>query len=145
VFGHEPFAVGGNLGIHQWLFEAVGGFDTALRRCEDVDFSWKAASLGHPVHFEPAALVHYRLRSAWAATASQGFSDGYAVPLLWRRWRGLGMERDALKQVLIVYDQLLKQVPEMLWRREWRFGWAYEGGCRLGRVAGSLRHRSLYL
>lgn len=50
----------GNLVVRADVFRAVGGFDTTLEACEDVDFCQKLTGAGHVLRCEPAMRsVHY--------------------------------------------------------------------------------------
>ncbi|GAA1587158.1 hypothetical protein GCM10009692_28310 [Leucobacter aridicollis] len=61
-FGHLPFAPSGNLGARRAALDLLEGFDESLERCEDVDFSWRAAYAGLTVGFAAGALLHVRRR-----------------------------------------------------------------------------------
>ncbi|WP_460795359.1 glycosyltransferase family 2 protein [Nocardioides pacificus] len=81
------YAGAGNLGIRREVFLAVGGFDESLAHLEDVDFSWRVQHTGHALYYEPAAVVHVRLRATFATQFRQGRDYGRAWALLERRWR----------------------------------------------------------
>jgi hypothetical protein len=52
-----PWASGSCLAVPRTVFEALGGFDSALAsRCADVDLSWRARAAGIPVRICPRAL-----------------------------------------------------------------------------------------
>ncbi|MET9327618.1 mycofactocin biosynthesis glycosyltransferase MftF [Tsukamurella sp. NPDC003166] len=53
--------------VRRKAFEAVGGFDEALRVAEDVDLCWRLADAGWTVRYEPAARVAHDHRTTVAA------------------------------------------------------------------------------
>lgn len=54
----------GNVSIKKAFFQATGGFDTAFRRAEDVEFAFRAERLGATFTFNPDAKgYHYAERS----------------------------------------------------------------------------------
>lgn len=50
--------------LHRAVVDAVGGFDTGLRACEDYDYWLRAQCLGHAPRYSPAGLVYYRKHAA---------------------------------------------------------------------------------
>jgi mycofactocin system glycosyltransferase len=61
---------------------AIGGFDETLRTGEDVDMVWRLIDAGHRCRYEPAAIVHHRPRSSFAAWTRQRLDYGRsAAPL----------------------------------------------------------------
>ncbi|MBK8957102.1 MAG: glycosyltransferase [Proteobacteria bacterium] len=50
--------------LHRAVVDAVGGFDTELRACEDYDYWLRALCLGHAPRYSPAGLVYYRKHAA---------------------------------------------------------------------------------
>lgn len=57
---------------------SVGGFDVALRFGEDVDLWWRLVEAGWRLRYEPAVIVHHRVRStareAWRQRVGYGGS-----------------------------------------------------------------------
>ena len=89
-----PYLVTANLVVRRSAFQAVGGFDAALRCGEDVDLSWRLHAAGYRLTYQPAAHVHHRHRGnpeAFARTRVRYAASEAA--LLWRhpangRWLG---------------------------------------------------------
>ena len=99
-----PYLVTANLVVRRSAFEAVGGFDPALRCGEDVDLCWRLQSAGHRLVYQPASRVRHRhrgdprafvrTRAAYAASEASllrrhphngrwlGFSAGMGAALL---------------------------------------------------------------
>lgn len=67
---------------------AIGGFDETLRTGEDVDMVWRLVDAGHRCRYEPAAVVHHRSRSSFAAWARQRVSYGRSAASLERKHPG---------------------------------------------------------
>lgn len=88
VLTHAPFcafAGGATLGLHRAVFDAVGGFDTAMMCFEDVDFCIRAHQCGFTLQYAPDAIYNYRFRSSPDGIRRQ--SDAYARARLQLRKR----------------------------------------------------------
>jgi GT2 family glycosyltransferase len=99
-----PYIGSGNLTIRREAFEAVGGFDEELIRCEDVAFSWSLIVAGYRLGYAHDAAVTYRHRSGVPAMLRQHFGYGrglgqvlvkYGVPVdgVWTEPSGLSFVR----------------------------------------------------
>jgi glycosyltransferase involved in cell wall biosynthesis len=144
-YGYMRYASGGNLGMWREVFEGLAGFDETLRRAEDIDFSWRAAYMGIPVHFEPRAVIHQQLRTSARDLMATAFRGGMAEPGLYRRHRRRGMAQQPLSEVLELYGWIVRVAPAVLTGRRNRYPWASNAGRRIGRIVGSVRHRVVYL
>ncbi len=68
--------------VRRTVFDAVGGFDEALRYGEDVDLVWRLDAAGWRCRYEPASVVEHEPRPSWAAMGRQRFAYGSsAAPL----------------------------------------------------------------
>jgi GT2 family glycosyltransferase len=56
-FWHEQSVFGGSLAVSAAAWRRLGGFDPALRCCEDTDLAWRAAGAGLRVGVAPAAIT----------------------------------------------------------------------------------------
>ena len=75
-------------------FDAVGGFDEALRLGEDVDLVWRLDEAGWSCRYEPAAQVWHRPRATWRARLAQHRTYGTsAAPLALRHPQALAPMR----------------------------------------------------
>jgi glycosyltransferase involved in cell wall biosynthesis len=144
-YGFGPYAAGGNIAMWREVFDALGGFDEALRRAEDIDFGWRAADLGIVVHYEPRAVLYHRMRPTAPSAFRSAVRGGISEPGLYRRHRARGMPRAERGEVVVQWRWLWRRIPQVLSGRCDRHQWAHHAGKRLGRVLGSVRHRSLYL
>jgi GT2 family glycosyltransferase len=71
-----PYVVSANMAIRRGIFEAVGGFDVTLVRCEDIALSWALLGAGVRLVYEPDAVVHYRHRKGVRALVRQHYLYG---------------------------------------------------------------------
>jgi len=67
TFQGVPYLLSCNMAIRRDAFDAVGGFDIDLVRCEDIAISWALLRAGHVVGYVNDAVVQYRHRPGlWA-------------------------------------------------------------------------------
>ncbi|TFE70820.1 glycosyltransferase [Methylacidiphilum caldifontis] len=59
---HAEHIPGCNMAFWRWIFEKIGYFDPIFRKAgDDVDICWRILSSGHPIGFNPSAVIwHYR-------------------------------------------------------------------------------------
>lgn len=143
VFGREVVLGAG--GCQKWLWERVGGNDVTLDCGEDFDFSLRATTeCGVIPHFASDALYHVRLRGTPMGLFKRWRRIGRVYPLLYRR-HGVahGPER-TVPEALRMYGWLLWNLG-MLGSEERRMTWLHLAGKNLGRLEGSVKHRTLFL
>lgn len=144
-FRFKPYALSSNMGVSRQAFEDVGGFpETPTGVGEDVAVSWLLQMEGHPLHFEPKAVVAYRHRQGLRALWRQQAAYAYNEPWLFRRFREAGMPRPPQLGALRAYLLLIIRLHWLL-GRESRARWIRMLARRWGRLRGSLRFRVLYL
>lgn len=142
--GILPYASSCNLGLRRPLFERAGGFDPTWRVGEDLELSLRLWLSGAEVHFEPAALVHYRYRPTLRSTYRQARSYGRVRPVLAEQLRRAGRPAPNRGAGLRNWAWLVRHLP-LLTGRAGRAKWLWVAGQRLGNLEGSLRVRRLYL
>jgi glycosyltransferase involved in cell wall biosynthesis len=142
-FGYLPYAAACTLGVRRAVFEEVGGFAEMLFG-EDVDFCWRAQLSGRSIRTVPGAEVHYRYRGTLWGMFRQAQGYGRGQPLLFRRYRALGMPGRSWRQTARDWRGILVQLAYARSRRELAAA-LFLLGVYAGRVEGSLRHRALYL
>ncbi len=86
-----PHAGGSGLAVRRSIHEALGGFDETMLQLEDTEYCWRLQLAGHPLHFEPAALVHVRFRDTLYESMRQAFGYGRFDGHLHARYREHGM------------------------------------------------------
>lgn len=72
----KPYLLTGNLAVRREAFEAVGGFDETLTRCEDIAISWSLLRAGYSIGFASGAVIDYRRRPGVVAMLRQHYSYG---------------------------------------------------------------------
>ena len=146
-FGFLPFAMTANLGVTAELFSELGGFDENFRSAggEDVDFCWRAQLNGVSLELSEEAIVNYRLQQTLAASAVQSFRHARSVPNLFAKYRDLGMARRTLRQTLLSWLWLVCKSWYLLMGAAARGRWVRHLAVNLGRLAGSVQARVLYI
>lgn len=135
-FSHRAFVPSGNLGVRREALDELGGFDEALPRSEDVDFSWRAIAAGRRLGFAPDAIIHCRRRETFAALFLQGRADAASDPELLKRHAHAGARwtvRDLVREAGGVAAAVV-QLP---------FGSALKLATRLGRFTGHLQRPTM--
>lgn len=141
-----PWPIGANCGFTRRVYELVGGFDESFAGGGDeTDFFWRAARLGAETVAVPDAVVDYALRGELRSVAKQFFAYGRANVRLYASHRSAGMPRSRWWSLPVAVGSgvllLLMSTPSSLRRRQ-----AVERlASRAGRVAESIRSRTLYL
>lgn len=143
--GLFPVAPGGNMAITRRDFEAVGGFAPDARPLEDFDFCLRAWDHGLAVRLERSAVLHYRLRSRPRDLYRQGFNYGRSRARVYRDLLDRGLVRRVAVPGWKSWARLVLALPPALVRPRSRATAAWIAGNRLGRAAGSLRYRVVYL
>ncbi len=72
----RSYLLSGNLGVRRVAFEAVGGFDESLTRCEDIAFGWALTQAGFTIGYAPEARLSYFHRVGFAAMLAQHYQYG---------------------------------------------------------------------
>ncbi|WP_280209632.1 mycofactocin biosynthesis glycosyltransferase MftF [Nocardia cyriacigeorgica] len=85
VNGRVRYLPAAALVVRRTVFQAIGGFDEALRFGEDVDLIWRLLSAGHMVRYQPQSVVFHEPRTTVGAWLRQRFDYGTsAAPLAQR-------------------------------------------------------------
>jgi glycosyltransferase involved in cell wall biosynthesis len=139
-----PHAGAGNLGLTRALWEKVGPFDEDFPALEDTEFCFRSQLAGHRLAFAPDAVVHVRLRGSLATTYRQMRAYGEASVALHRRFAADGMPPPDWRRGL---GGWLLSVPRLLAVRDRADlgAWVVRLGWRVGRLRGSVAHRTLAL
>src|SRR5579884_428921 len=143
-YGLFPLVSGGNLGLRRDVWRAVGGFDDRYLGAEDAEFSLRLHEHGVPVHFEPAALVHYRYRRSARALWQQGLTYGHGRPFVRRRVRESGLVPPSPVAGWRSWAWLVVHLPDLV-SRAGRARWLWVAGNRVGQVRGSVEARTLFV
>jgi glycosyltransferase involved in cell wall biosynthesis len=143
LFGFLPAAGSGNLAMRRRAFEQLGGFDPDLMTGEDVDLSWRAQLAGHRFVLTPDAVLARRDQQGFKAVIRRYRAYGRSGPMLYRRFRSDGLQRDLLL-ALKTWAWLIVSAPRMR-NPQFRDHWARVAGWRTGCLVESVRQRVLFL
>jgi glycosyltransferase involved in cell wall biosynthesis len=146
LFGFLVYSYGSNAAVRRSVWSQLGGFDENYRYgADDVEFFWRVQLAGYDITYAPDAVVHYRLRNSARALAYQGYRYGREHPQLFRDFKTAGMPATSWAEVIDDWQWIATHIPDVARSAEKRAVWAYRTATRLGRIAGSLRSRTLYL
>jgi glycosyltransferase involved in cell wall biosynthesis len=132
---------GSTIAMRRELFFKLGGFDETMLACEDADLCWRVQHAGVPLYFARDAVVHVRLRSSLSAMCRQARLWGEYNVVLYKKYRPLGMPALKPLQGLRSLVGTLRRFPQLGHRRT-RSEWLWEASWMVGRVVGSLKHRT---
>lgn len=139
-----PFGPTANLGIRRHVFEEVGGFDESIAVYEDLDLCRRVWENGHILRYEPACVVHYRMRSDMSALWKQAVSYGRASPFISANLKRAGHPTPARMRGAKNVIWLTRKLPTLR-RRSGRARWVVVAGTLVGRAHGSIQNRYLQL
>ncbi|GLY30205.1 glycosyltransferase family A protein [Kineosporia sp. NBRC 101731] len=141
---YRPAVVGASMGVRREAIARVGGFDEALPTQHDLDLSWRLAEAGVPATFVPGAVLHYRYRPGSRETFWQERGYGLGEVVLYRKFRARGMPGRSPRQAVGSWARVLFALPGAL-SPAGRARLATVTGKAVGRLEGSLKHRTSYL
>jgi glycosyltransferase involved in cell wall biosynthesis len=135
-----PHAGGGTLGVKRRIHEAAGGFDESLPYLQDTDYCWRVQLAGTALHFVPDAVVHVRLRHTLPGVMRQALHWAEYNVLMYKRYQRFGMPRLTLREGLMGWYSLLRNLPRVRSKADWA-RWVWGFGWRVGRLGGSIKYR----
>jgi glycosyltransferase involved in cell wall biosynthesis len=136
-------AGGGSLGIRRLIHQEIGGFDEGLLFCEDTDYCFKLQLASIRLHFVQEAVVHVRSRETLRGSFQQARLWAQYQVLVSKRYQqltGIKAERPWLTYLRHCKGLFLR-LPQIR-RGEGRAAWIRSLGRQIGRLQGSLKHRS---
>jgi GT2 family glycosyltransferase len=143
-FGFLPSAAGCSIGVWKSVFESVGGFDPSIILGNDVDFCWRIQQRSHHLVFVPDAVVQYRYRDRMGSIFRQARSYGTAGPVLYRRYRSLGMPRRSWRTAVRFHAAAIARLVRIRSKAD-AASVVFLLGFRVGILEGCIRSRVLYL
>ena len=141
-FGVLPNA-GASMGITRRLLESVGGFPDDLPRMYDIALSWEVQFSNTALHFTPEAVYRVRYRDNLLDLFRQGFAGSSCAPLLYKRYRGVGMQRRTVRQTLRSWARLAADLSKARTKADFA-PISVRLGRELGRLSGSVRHKVFF-
>lgn len=140
--GYLPYVGGAEMGVRTETWLRIGDFDATLMSGEDVDFSWRAHSLGVTMGMAPGAILQYRRPpDAWG-NFRKARSYGRAHVWLFARYREHGMPRQSGVSFVRFLVAILRQVVRH--EDHWRWRASFQVGLLVGRLEESMRLRIWY-
>ncbi len=139
-----PYAPSCNLGVWAPVFAKTGGFNEEYPQSHDVEWSWRAQLDSFTLGFAPDAVVHYRYRTSTRSVGRQAYLSGVDAARLYRDFRTKGLRPRPIRRTLRTWAWLVVRSPWLL-SADRRPIWVRRGGEALGRAAGSLRFRVVFL
>lgn len=143
--GFLPYAPGGNLAMWADVARDVGWDERFRDGGSDLAFGWQAQLAGYTLAFAPAAVVQQRFRQTVGAMAGQQLRFGAAVPKLLDAFREHGVAMPDNGPALRRWWWLLTHAHHLGRSAALRRQWIRRAAFRVGRLAGSIRHRTLCL
>lgn len=136
-------ASSGNLAVRRDVWDELGGFlEEVPEHAAEMEFSWRLLGAGFRLVYVPEAAIRYRPRSAFWSTFRQRLRWGRAEAFARRNWPA-HMSRDPWYRVMRSYAWLCLHLVDLL-DREGRVRWAKIAGLRIGRLVGSVGHRTWF-
>jgi glycosyltransferase involved in cell wall biosynthesis len=144
--GVYPVAPGGNMAITKEDFDSLGGFGAGPDALEDFELCFRAWRHGISVRSAgPEATIDYRLRPEARALYRQGFSYGRARARVYRTLVDHDLVPRRSFRGWRSWAKLALTVPMAPFDQGQRAMAAWILGNRLGRLAGSIRYRVVYV
>ena len=71
-----PYLLSGNTAMRREVFEAAGGFDESMHRCEDIALGFSLQKKGYRIGYASGATIHYRHRASLIGLVQQHYHYG---------------------------------------------------------------------
>jgi len=136
-----PFITSCNMAVWRDVHDAIGGFDEAFMRAQDVDYSIRAHLLGVWVCFAPRAVVWRRPRSDVRSTFRQFYDYGRFDIMLEDRYGPVGMPRRTGTLTAKKWLYWTARTPVAAVSKRHREDWARNIGKESGRAVTRLTQR----
>ena len=142
----RPYATSANLGVRAAVLRDLGGWnEDFVRGGTEVELCWRAQLAGYRLGYAPNAVMQYRYRTTRWAFAYQLYRYGRAEAQLFRTFREHGVPRPSLDRAWRTWAWAVVHLPDLLGSPAQQGRWLRKAAFRLGRLAGSVRFRTLCL
>jgi len=143
ILDHLAFADTASMAIRRADLDRLGGFDERFLRCSDVEFSYRAQAEGVALVGAPGAMMIKYQPSGIGARWRKNFEWCTYHPMLYRRFRSHGMPRRSNTEAALAWAKIAARAPLACNRRQ-RTLLSRTSPESIGRLVGSLRHRTWY-
>jgi glycosyltransferase involved in cell wall biosynthesis len=140
-----PSFPGGNCGVWASIARELT-FDEEYRfGGSDIEYSWRAQLAGYRIGYTTDALVSVRRPTRLREVARQWYGYGSSEPLLYRRFRDLGMPRSRYDVARRQWGWIVRNIGDAFRGGERRDRWVRRVAYRTGRITGSVMQRVIFL
>ena len=142
-----PSPIGANCGVRREVWERLGGFDESLDRgaCDDTDLFWRVQLAGGSVATAPGAVIGYAVRDDVRDRAKKSYRSTREMARLHRRFKPHGHPRRSGLTVAKNWAWMLLNLPRAVVSPRFRSRYLPAAAQPIGRLAGSVRYRTVYL
>lgn len=142
-----PSPIGANCGIQREAWERLGGFDESLDRgaCDETDLFWRVQTDGGSVATAPGAVIEYAVRDSARDRAKKSYRSTREMARLHRRFKFDGHPRRSSASVAKNWAWVILNLPRAAISPHFRDRYLPAAAQPLGRLAGSIRYRTVYL
>lgn len=140
---YKPYAFGCNVGMKRSVYEAVGEFDESCLTAWDMDYCSRVQLAGTEIHFEPNAVIQYRLRHKFSDLYCQGRNWGESTMLMLNKYGEPMPSFKLLKHLVRAFWQGLQHLLSFLPYRRSKADfaqWVWGCGWHLGILQGSVKY-----
>jgi len=135
-----PAASTWGIGIKRSIHKAVGGFDEAMLRLQDIDYCWRIQLMGVKLTSVPEAIVYYRYPHTLSDIYRKAYLDGMYQIFLYKRYGPLGMPQLPLKVDINGLRHTIRQLPKIRYQQN-RIAWLRRFGYYVGRLRGRFKYQ----
>jgi glycosyltransferase involved in cell wall biosynthesis len=136
-------AAGASIGISRAALESVGGFPEDFPRLHNIALSWELQLAGNELHHVSEAVYRVRYRNTLWGLYRQASSWAMYTPLLYRRYRRLGMQGKTAGRWWREFPQLFWQLFRARSKTELA-PIVVRLGYRVGLIKGMIRYRTVF-
>lgn len=140
---NPPYVITMNSAVRRTVLAEVGLFDTAYRRAEDVDLSWRIHRAGYALHYVPDAVVYHVNESTLRGLMFEGFRHGYCGVQVKRQHhvylQGSGRTRNLFGNLRRAGDRFRKYLRREGAREKHLYAALFNGAKAAGGLVGSIR------
>jgi glycosyltransferase involved in cell wall biosynthesis len=132
-----PYVCGGNCGIWSDVARELQWDERFDHGSSETEFCWRAQLSSYTLAFVPEAVIKLRYRRTLGQLISQYYSYGRSGALLYRCFRGHGMQRD-FRTALWWWRWIVRRSGYLFESRARRGNWLRVLAFRCGRLSGSV-------